>query len=56
MQKITFSGHIHDKIKHAWIIKRNFVHMDKHIFILLYKFIVIIKIVIIIIIPVIEFI
>jgi len=39
--KLTFDGHIHEKIKKAYsvlgIIKRNFIYVDKSTFILLYK-------------------
>jgi len=40
-KKTTFSEHIQEKINKAYsmlgIITRNFIHMDKHIFIFLYK-------------------
>ena len=39
--KLTFEGHIHEKINKAYsvlgIIKRNFIYVDKSTFILLYK-------------------
>jgi len=40
-KKTTFSEHIQEKINKAYsmlgIIKRNFIHMNKHIFTFLYK-------------------
>jgi len=34
---LTFKDHILEKINKAFVIKRNFIYMDKHTFVFLYK-------------------